>query len=293
LAQEQTGLQSIVAVMAYVNLFEAPPPDPKHDMLWVGIGILIGYFVISFIIKALDKLRGDRMARLGDMVNELEDQRNKLAARDRRIASLEEDVQQRNRTIQFRDNTIASERQQRAEAEDENDRLRPFEMEANELRPQVGTLRDEIRDKNREITNLKADIAKTRDDLQVAYQRFETVNQRAAEGKDVERNLRTFLREREAALDRIRAQHQEELDTLRENHDNEIEKLQHERELEIEAVRANANSELDAIIITKNRELVPTTFSKFSSLKSRDVFLPISQKTRGNHRWESADFCIV
>ena len=271
--------------MADVTLFEAPPPDPKHDMLWVSIGILIGYFVISFIIKALDKLRGDRMAKLGDMVNELEDQRNTIAARDRRIASLQDDVQQRNRTLQFRDNTIASERHQRAEAEDEIDRLtpyereaddlrplvenlsnesrrqqteinrlQPFEMEANELRPQVGTLRDEIRDKNREITSLKADIAKTRDDLQVAYQRFETVNQRAAEGKDVERNLRTFIREREAALDRIKAQHQDDLDTLRENHDNEIERLLQERELEIEAVRTNANSELDAIIITKNRE---------------------------------------
>ena len=270
--------------MADVSLFEAPPPDPKHDMLWVSIGILIGYFVISFIIKALDKLRGDRMAKLGDMANELEDQRNKIAARNRRIASLEDDVQQRNLLIQFRDNTIASERQQRAEAEDEIDRLQPFEMEANELRPQVGTLRDEIRDKNREITSLKADIAKTRDDLQVAYQRFETVNQRAAEGKDVERNLRTFIREREAALDRIKAQHQEDLDTLRENHDTEIEVLIQESELEIEAVRTNANSELDAIIITKNRELVPTTFSKFSSPKSRDVFHPISQKNGGNHR---------
>lgn len=281
--------------MADVTLFEAPPPDPKHDMLWVGVGILIGYFVISFIIKALDKLRGDRMAKLGSMVNELKDLKNNIAASNRRIASLEDDVQQRNRTIQFRDNTIANERQQRAEAENENDRLlaeaedenkrlRPFEMEANELRPQVGTLRDEIRDKNREITSLKADIAKTRDDLQVAYQRFETVNQRAAEGKDVERNLRTFIREREVALDRIRAQHQEELDTLRENHDNEIEKLQQEREVEIEAVRANANSELDAIIITKNRELVSTIFSKFSSLKSRDVFLPIPQNNRGNQR---------
>jgi chromosome segregation ATPase len=292
--------------MAYVNLFEAPPPDPKHDMLWVSVGILIGYFVISLIIKALDKLRGDRMAKLGDMVDELEDQRNKIAARERRIASLEDDVRQKDRTIQFRENTIASERQQRAEAEDEVDRLtpyereaddlrplveilnnesrrqrtelnrlEPFEIEANELRPQVGTLRDEIRDKNREITSLKADIAKTRDDLQVAYQRFETVNQRAAEGKDVERNLRTFIREREAALDRIKAQHQEDLDTLREKYDDEIEKLLQEREQEIEAVRTNANSELDAIIITKNRELVPTISSKFSFPKSRDIFLPI------------------
>lgn len=65
---------------------------------------------------------------------------------------------------------------------------------------------------------------------------------------------------------------------MRENHDNEIERLVQERELEIEAVRTNANSEPDAIIFTKNRELVPTTFSKSSSPKSRDVFLQFQRK---------------
>lgn len=281
-------MRKLVAIMAVVNLFEAPPPDPKHDMLWVSLGILIGYFVISIIMKALDKLRGDRMAKLGNMVDKIEDQKSVIAARERSIGSLQDNVRGKGQTIQFRDNTIASERQQRADAEAEVDRLipfereannlrpmvqilsnesrtqqaeinrlQPFETEANDLRPQVGTLRDEIRDKNREIASLKEDNTKIQGDLEVAYQRFQVVNQRAAEGKDVERNLKDFIREREAALERIKAQHEEELDTLREKHEDEKEKLQLEREQEIEAVRRNANSELDGIIITKNRESVP------------------------------------
>jgi chromosome segregation ATPase len=269
-------------------------------MLWVSLGILMGFFVISIIMKALDRLRGDRMAKLGDMVDEIENQRNRIAARERSIGSLQDNVRGKDQVIQFRDNTIASERQQRADAEAEVDRLtpfereannlrpivqmlsdesrtqqaeinrlQPFETEANDLRPQVGTLRDEIRDKNREITGLKADITKIQVDLEVAYQRFQVVNQRAAEGKDVERNLKDFIREREAALERIKAQHEEELDTLREKHEDEKEKLQLEREQEIEAVRRNANSELDGIIITKNRESVPIGSFLFLPLKSQ------------------------
>lgn len=129
--------------------------------------------------------------------------------------------------------------------------LQPFETEAKDLRPQVGTLRDEIRDKNREIASLTAAKTKIQGDLEIAYQRFEVVNQRAAEGQNVERNLRTFMREREQALERIQAQHEEELDTLREKHEEEKYLLQQYREQEIEAVRRNANAERDSIIITK------------------------------------------
>jgi len=86
------------------------------------------------------------------------------------------------------------------------------------------------------------------------------VNQRAAEGKDVEKNLKNFIREREVALERIKAQHEEQLETLREKYEDEKELMQQQREEEIEAVRRNANSKLDSIIITKNRESVPTKF---------------------------------
>jgi chromosome segregation ATPase len=277
---------------------EAPPPDPRHDMLWMSVGILIGYLVISLFLKGLDKLRGDRTTKLGEYANEIDSQKNTIAIRERRISSLEGDVQTRDATLQNRDSTILSERRARADAESEvrrltsfereaNDlrpvvvmlgnetrtrhaeitRLQPFETEANELRPQVGALRDEIRDRNREITSLKADIIKIQRDLEVAYQRFEVVNQRAAEGKDVERNLKNFIREREVALDRIKAQHEEQLETLREKHEDEKELLQQQKEEEIEAVRRNANSELDGIIITKNRESVPADFFKSSILK--------------------------
>ena len=277
-------------------MYVAPPPDPRHDMLWMSVGILIGYFVISIIMKALDKLRGNRMAKLGDMVNQIDRQRNTIATKDRRIAALEADVRGRDALIQSRDTLFASERRRRTDSDLEVARLRPyereadnlrprvarlsddtrdqqieinrlqpFETEANDLRPQIGILRDEIRDRSREIASLKTDVRKIQGDLEVACQRFEVVNQRAAEGKDVEKNLKNFIREREVVLERIKAQHEEQLDTLREKHEEEKELMQQQREEEIEAVRRNANSELDSIIITKNRESVTET--KFKSRK--------------------------
>jgi len=195
-----------IAVMPVVenvfqrDLSEGPRPHPTHDMLWMSVGILIGYFVISIIMKGLDKVRGNRMAKLGDMVNQLERQRNTIATRDRRIEALEADVRGRDALIQSRDTVMANERRQWTDAELEVARLRPFEREAddlrprvarlsdntrtqqieinrlqpfeteaNDLRPQVGTLRDEIRDRNREVARLKADITKIQGDLAVAY----------------------------------------------------------------------------------------------------------------------------
>ncbi|CZR60208.1 uncharacterized protein PAC_10104 [Phialocephala subalpina] len=269
LAEEAYLFGNVIAVMPVVGntvghvVSEAPPPDPRHDMLWMSVGILIGYFVLSVIMKGLDNLRGNRTAKLEDMVNEIDDLKNRIAVRDRMLSSLEADVRSRDGTIQSRDTTIASERRQRTDAENEVARLMPYERDANDLRPQVGTLRDEIRDKNRKIASLKADITKIQGDLEVAYQRFEIVNQRAAEGKDVERNLKSFIREREVALERTKGQHEEQLETLREKHEEEKESMQQQREQEIEAVRRSANAELDAIIITKNRESVPMRFFKF------------------------------
>jgi chromosome segregation ATPase len=310
---------------------EAPPPDPRHDMLWMSIGILLGYFAISVIIKGLDSLRGNRTAKLGQYVKEIDSQKNAIAIRERRISSLEVEVQTKDVTIQTRDNTILSERRARADAEleverltpfereandlrpvvgtlrnetgtsqEEITRLQPFETEANNLRPQVGRLRDEIRDKNREIASLKADITKLQGDLEGANQRFEVVNQRAAEGKDVERNLKGFIREREVALERIKAQHEEQLDTLREKHEDEKESLQQQREQDIEAVRRNANSELDAIIITTNRELVTVVFfnlsvPKVSGIVSSNVSEDHKQSTRSkdHSKYEIANCQIL
>jgi chromosome segregation ATPase len=251
----------------------------------MSLGIFIGYCVLSIVVKGLDQLRGNRMQKLADMIDEIEAQKNTLTARDRSIASLQDGIRGREVTIQARDNTIASERRHRANAEAEVTRLGPFEREANDLRPtvlllrnqiqaqhteinrlqafeteasdlrpQVGALRDETRNKNREIASLTADKARIQGDLEIAHQRFEVVNQRAAESQNVERNLRTFMREREEVLTRERAQHEEELDIIREKHEEEKELLQQQREEEIEAVRRNANAELDSIIITKNRE---------------------------------------
>jgi chromosome segregation ATPase len=186
-------------------------------MLWMSVGILLGYFVISVIIKGLDSLRGNRTAKLGQYVTEIDSQKNAIANRERRISSLEAQVQTQDVTIQTRDNTILSVRRAREDAEleverltpfekeaddlrpavlmlhnergtgqQEITRLQPFETEASNLRPQVGRLRDEIRDKNRESVSLKADITKLQGDLEGAYQRFEVVNQRAAEGKEFE-----------------------------------------------------------------------------------------------------------
>ncbi|KAH8588776.1 hypothetical protein B0O99DRAFT_727229 [Bisporella sp. PMI_857] len=240
-----------------------PPPDPPHDMLWMSVGILIGYFVLSVIVKCLDKLRGNRTAKLEDMANEIADLRTRLDIRDRRISSLDAAVRSRDQTIQSRDTTIASERRQRTDAEDEVARLTPYEREANDLRPQVGTLRDEMRDKNREVASLKADVAKIQGDLDVAYQRFEVVNQRAAESKDREKNLKNFIRERELALERTKAEYETRLSVLLKAHKEEKKLMQRDREREIEAVKRDANAELDAIIITKNRESVPVRFFKF------------------------------
>ena len=241
------------------NVLLPPPGAPhslqqRHDLLWMSLGILIGYFVLSVVVKALDRLRGNRSEKLDDMIHQIENQTNTITTRDRTIVSLQDNIRRRDQTIQTRDNTIANEQRQRFTADGEVTRLVPFEREANDLRPQVGALRDEIRNKNREIEILNAARTKIQGDLETAYQRFEVVNQRAAEGRDIERNLRSFIRERAEALERIKAQHEEELDSLREKHEEEKEQLQQQRELDVEAVRRNANSELDGIIITKNRE---------------------------------------
>lgn len=227
------------------------------------------------------------------MVSEMKTLKNGISVKDTRISSLETDVQARDATITSRDDVISSEKRGRAAAEldvvrltpseteandlrplvaelntrvqnhqAEIDRLQPFEIEANDLRPQIGTLRDELRSKTREIAGLSVDITRIQGDLEVAYQRFEVVNQRAAEIKDAEKNLRNLLRERDVVLERSKAQYEEQLETLQKKHDNGKELLQQQREEDIEAVKGDVNSELDGIIATKSEKLVlPSSFS--------------------------------
>lgn len=217
---------------------EAPPRNFQHDMIWMGVGILIGYLIISFIMKSLHGMRGNKIAELKKMASEIDTLKKTVTANSIEIFSLKA-------VVAANDATISSERLSGTNAKLQVVRLTPFEKEANDLRPQVGTLRDEIRAKNQEIASLKADITKIQSDLEIAYQRFEVVNQRAAESKTAEKNLNRVIREQEAALKKIRAQLEGRREVLQEKHEDMKELVQQQQKMEIGAVRIDVNSEVE------------------------------------------------
>jgi chromosome segregation ATPase len=232
----------------------------------MSLGIVVGYIFLSLIIKALDRLRGNRQDKLRSMEDEICQLKTELATTRARIQSLVQQGKRDTSIIGVRDNKIINQSTEIMSLKASVTRLNPFEIEANDLRPQIGLLRDEIRDKTRTIKTLRDELEKTERNLTVSNERFEFVNQNAARALETERNLRAFLGERDEAARRIGEEHREAIknlkgehsvtiENLKEKHDEELEMMREEHGEEIEAVRKRANEELDGIILTKNREL--------------------------------------
>lgn len=79
-------------------------------------------------------------------------------------------------------------------------RLRPFEIEANDLRPQIGPLQDSIRRKDEEIDKLRQRLMNMTQELDRAGEQFTFVQQQIAETYQQARKLGTQLKRAKADL---------------------------------------------------------------------------------------------
>jgi len=190
----------------------------RHDLLWMSLGLLLGLCILSLVVKGLDMLRGNQQGKLRDYQGEMRKLKRIIAKQKGHIDILEAELNQSRYTIRERDETINLYTAQVRRLLDDIVRLSPFETEANTLRPEIGTLKDEIRTHTRAIKTLQEEKACIANDLKKSQGRVAIVTQKAAEAADSTNDLKASLVGSAESMNRVRAEHQEAIAELKHAH---------------------------------------------------------------------------
>jgi TolA-binding protein len=159
----------------------------RRELLWMSLGIYLGILALSVIVGGLDKARGGVI--------------KQLAVKSSRIVSLEANLRQSRDQAQELTQQNRQQNDQITRLEQRIDilratvdRLNPFEIEANGLRPQIGPLQDTIRRKDEAIAALRQQLSDMTQERDRAGEQFTFVQQQIAEHHQQARELRAVSR---------------------------------------------------------------------------------------------------
>ena len=234
---------------------------------WVGVGVLLAFIFLSFVLGGLERLRGNSVGEVEEKARRIADQSNEIKAHEDEIRAQKNETKAREDEIQAQKNEVKA-------REDEikalRDRIKALKHEVRAQEDKIETQKDEIEAQKGEVKAQGGRIKARGGEIKAQGDRIKALEDEVGAQKD---KIKAQKDEIKAQRDRIKAREDEikaqkgemkaQKDEIR-THQNSIQTLEIGRDKLMERVSTlnirktrleDQNKALDQTLQGKNAEL--------------------------------------